>query len=143
MHALSLSLLPRLALVALHWVQHDLVGVVCPVALVTLAPIVAHRVSEDVASPAEVCRSDATSHVRVALQSVLGVLVPEVECAIGTCGGECTMDRVERDGVDRENVRGVAIRSGCGAVALETEVVGLLVLGNVLDRAATSMLPIA
>ena len=95
MHALPLSLLPRLALVALHRVQHDLVGVVCTVVLVALAPIVAHCVSKDVAGSAEVCRRNASTDVGVALQSVLGVLVPEVECAVCACGGESTMDGVE------------------------------------------------
>lgn len=100
MHALPLSLLPWLALVALHGVQHDLVGVVCAVVLVALAPVVAHRVSEDVSGPAEVCRGDASTNVGVALQSVLGVLVPEVECAVCTCSGEGAVNGVERDSVD-------------------------------------------
>jgi hypothetical protein len=136
MHALPLSLLPWLALITLHWVQHDLVGVVCTVVLVALAPVVAHCVSEDVAGSAEVCGGDASTDIRVALESVLGILVPEVERAVGARGGEGSVYGVERDGIDRENVLSVAIRCRRGAVAFEAEVVGLLVLGNVLDGTA-------
>jgi hypothetical protein len=100
MHHLPLSLLPRLALVTLHWVQHDLVGVVCTVVLVTLAPVVAYCVGEDGTVPAEVRSCDAAADIRVALQSVLGVLVPEVECAVRAGGGESAVNGVEGDGVD-------------------------------------------
>ena len=75
--------------------QHDLVGVVCPVALVTLAPVIADCVREDVTGPAEVCRGNAAANVRVSLQSVLGVLVPEVECAVCTSCGEGAVDGVK------------------------------------------------
>lgn len=117
--------------------KHDLVGVVGAVVLVALAPIVADRVGKDATGLVEVCRGNAATDVRVALQPVLGVLVPEVEGAVSAGCGECAVDGVEGDSVDGEDVLRVAVRGRGGAVALETEVVGLLVLGDVLDGAAT------
>lgn len=111
---------PGLALVSLDRVQHHLVGVVLAVRHVALAPVVAHSVRKDVTARIEGRGRDASSHGRVALKSVLSVLIPEVECAIATGRAECSVLRVEGDVVDRVDLRDVALRRV--AVALEREV---------------------
>lgn len=96
--SLFLSLLgarTRLAFVGLHWVQHEFDRLLLVVRLVALGPVIADSVSKDAAVAVEVGRSDGSADVRVALEPVLGVLVPEVECAVGASGREGAMLGVE------------------------------------------------
>lgn len=111
---------PGLALVALDGVEHDLVGVVLAVGHVALAPVVADGVREDGAARVEGGRRDAAADVRVPLEPVLRVLVPEVERAVATGRAEGPVLRVERDVVDGVHLGRVAL--GRVAVALEGEV---------------------
>ena len=62
--------------------QHDLVGILRRVERIPFAPVVADSVREDRTLPVEVGAADGAAHFRVAFESVLGVLVPEVECAV-------------------------------------------------------------
>lgn len=62
--------------------HHDLVLILQRVPRVALAPVVADGVGEDAAVVVEARRRDGAARRRVALQAVLGVFVPEVECAI-------------------------------------------------------------
>lgn len=80
--------------------QHNFVRVIGGVGGVALVPIVRNGVGEDGAIVVEVSAADASANLGVALQTVLGVLVPEVEGAVTTGGAEGTMNRVEGDGVD-------------------------------------------
>lgn len=100
--------------------QHDLDGVVLRIVLVALAPVVADGVGKDAAALVERRRRDAAADVGVALEAVLGVLVPEVERAVGAGGAEGAVDGVEGDGVDGVDVDGVV--DGGVAVALEGKV---------------------
>lgn len=100
--------------------QHHLDRVVLSVVLVALGPVVAYSIGEDGTVLVEGCGSDAATNVRVALETVLGVLVPEVECSIGTSSAECAMDRVERNIVDGVDI-GDAVGWGV-AMTLEREV---------------------
>lgn len=126
-----------LALVRLHRMQHDLVRVLLRVATVPFAPVVTHRVCENVAIPGEVGRADRAAHLGVALQPVLRVLVPEVKCSVGASCREGAVLRMEADGVDGEDVAGIAVRGVWLAVALEAEVVALVLLIDVLDGTAS------
>lgn len=110
----------RLALVLLHRVQHDLDRLRLCVSLVSLGPVVAYGVGEDVAVLVEVGRGDAAADVGVALESVLGVFVPEVERAVRAGRREGAVDGVERDVVDGVDAGNVSLRRV--AVALEGEV---------------------
>lgn len=102
--------------------QHDLVRVIRGVGGVALVPIVRDGVGEDGAVVVEVGAADASANLGVTLQTVLGVLVPEVEGAVTTGGAKGTMNRVEGDGVDRVDV-GLVTGVGCIlAMALEREV---------------------
>src|SRR5262249_40666666 len=74
-----------------------------------LAPVVADGVGEDGAGLVEGSCRDAPPDVRIALEPVLRVLVPEVEGSVGARRAEGAVDGVERDvvdGVDLEFVGG-------------------------------------
>ena len=101
--------------------QHDLVHQLWRVDAVSLAPIVAYGISKDGSVAVEVRRTDCAANSRISLKTVFGILVPEMEGAVTSCGAEGTMLWVERDGVYGENVGGLASR-WCLAVALEGEV---------------------
>ena len=117
--------------------QHDLVSSLLSVGGVAFAPVVADGVSEDVSSAVEAGSRDRTTNSRVTLETVLGVLVPEVESAVGASGAEGTVDRVESDRVDGENIADVTLGGGSLTVALEREVRGRVLLLDILDGATT------
>lgn len=77
----------------------DLDRVVLCVATETLAPVVTDGVGENVAVLAEACCDNAAADLGVALEAVLGVLVPKVESSVGTCSGEGAVLWVEGYGV--------------------------------------------
>lgn len=62
--------------------QHHLDGIALRTVLVALTPVVPDSISKDAARLAERGGRDAPSDVGVALETVLGVLVPEVEGAV-------------------------------------------------------------
>lgn len=110
--------------------QLDLDRILCVVAAVALAPVVANSVCEDVAGTREARCCDAAANLGVAFEAVLCVLVPEVERAVGAGGAEGAVHGVEGyrvDGVDFCDVAGCWVGL---AVAFEREVeaVWLLVL---------------
>lgn len=75
--------------------QHHLDRVVLRVVLVSLGPVVANSVCEDGTVLVELGRGDATANVGVSLQTMLSVLVPEVEGTVGTSRAECAVDGME------------------------------------------------
>lgn len=97
---------------------------------IALTPVVANGVGEDTAAAIEAGGGDAAADGGVALEAVLGVLVPEVEGAVGAGGGEGAVEGVEGDGVDGEDVGGVAGGGEGFAVAFEGEV-GTGLIGGV------------
>lgn len=113
---------PWLALLARDRVQLQLDWVLGVIPRVALAPVVADCVGEDVAVAGEGGGGDAAADLGVALEAVLGVLVPEVECAVGACGAECAVLGVEGDCVDGEDFDDVALGGVVLAMALEGEV---------------------
>jgi hypothetical protein len=70
-----------LGLVLLDGMQHDLVGVLRVVARMTLAPVVRNGIREDAAVPVECSSRNGSSNRWIALETVLGVLVP-VDCKL-------------------------------------------------------------
>lgn len=117
--------------------KHDLVWCLRGVCGVPLTPVVADGVRKNISVSVERSARDGSAHRRVSLQTVLGVLVPEVEGAVATRRAERTVDRVEGDGVDGVDVADIAVVRWRLTVALETEVrAGVLVL-DVLNGAAT------
>jgi len=100
--------------------KHNLDRILRRVVLVALAPVVGDGVGEDVTRLVEGGGNDAAADVGVALETVLGVLVPEVEGAVGASGAEGSVDGVEGDvvyGMDSDDVVGWGV-----AVAFEGEV---------------------
>ena len=79
--------------------QHNLINPSLPTLPIPLTPIIADRICKDIASPVEARRADGAADLRVALEAVLGVLVPEVEGAVAAGGGEGAVYGVEGDGV--------------------------------------------
>jgi hypothetical protein len=112
----------RFALIANDRVQFELDWVLWRIPGEALAPVVAYGVGKDVAVPGEGGCSDAASNLGVALETVLGVFVPEVEGAVATSCAEGAVLRVEGDCVDRVNFGHVARIGVLLAVALEREV---------------------
>jgi hypothetical protein len=100
----------------------DLDGVVLRVATKTLAPVVTDGVGKDVSVFAEACCDDAAADLGVSLETVLGVLVPEVEGTVGASGGEGAVLWVERNGVHGVDLRDVAVGGVLLAMALEGKV---------------------
>ncbi len=111
---------PRLALVWLDGVKHDFVGILRVVPLVSLGPVVGDGVGEDGTVLVELGGGDATADIRVALETVLRVLVPEVERAVRPGRGEGAVDGVEGYVVDGIDVGYGSL--GRVAVALEGEI---------------------
>lgn len=120
--------------------EFDLDGVVLRVATVALAPVVADGVGKDVSVLAEAGRDDAAADLGVALETVLGILVPEVEGTVGTSGGEGAVLGVEGDGVYRVDFGDVAVGGVLLAVALEGEVEATYGLDGVMDYVVVEML---
>eukprot|EP00327_Prymnesium_parvum_P045736 CAMPEP_0205865414 /NCGR_PEP_ID=MMETSP1083-20121108/7874_1 /ASSEMBLY_ACC=CAM_ASM_000430 /TAXON_ID=97485 /ORGANISM="Prymnesium parvum, Strain Texoma1" /LENGTH=234 /DNA_ID=CAMNT_0053227351 /DNA_START=252 /DNA_END=954 /DNA_ORIENTATION=+ len=105
--------------------QHQVVGA-WVVVLGALGPVVRHCVREDGAVAVE--RADGDGHRRLVerLEPLPRVLVPEVVRAVGAGGGERAEGGVEGDAVDGVDVLVLA-------VALEGEVLGAVVLVDVVD----------
>lgn len=113
---------PGLTFISNDRVQLDFDRVLRIVPTVPLAPIVADGVGKDVAGATKAGGGDAAADFRVAFETVLGVLVPEVECAVTTGGAEGAVDGVEGDCIYRVDFCDVTL-SGVGlAVAFEREV---------------------
>lgn len=88
--------------------QHHLKGIARCVLLVALAPVVADGIGENVARLAERRSRNAAPNFGISLETVLGVLVPEVKCAIRSGSAESSVDRMERD-VIHGVARGAAV----------------------------------
>jgi len=116
--------------------QHNLVGSLRGVGGVALAPVVADSVGEDASGTVESSRGDGSADGRVTLQTVLSILVPEVEGTVATGGAEGAVDGVEGNGIDRVDIADVAVGRRSLAVALEGEVGGLVLLLDVVNGAA-------
>lgn len=97
--------------------QHHLDGVILRVVLEALAPVVANGVGKDASRLVERRGRDAAAHVGVALETVLGILVPEVERAVRSRRAKGAVNRVERNVVDGVHVDHVV--DGRVTVALE------------------------
>ncbi len=126
-----------LALVVDNSMEHDLVRVLWVVGGVTLAPVVTDSVGEDVAVEGEGGGDDGAADGWVALETMLGVLVPEVEGSVGAGGAEGAVDWVERDGVDGVDVVDVGCRRI--TVALEGEVQAIEVSMYVSHRSLQNL----
>jgi hypothetical protein len=113
---------PWLTLVANDWMQLNLDWVLSVVPTVALTPIIANSVCKDVASAGKPSGGDASADLWVALETVLSVLVPEVEGAVAAGGAKGAVDGMEGDCIDRVDFCDVALGGVGLAVAFEGEV---------------------
>lgn len=125
-----------LCLIRSDRVQHDLVGSLLGIGGVTLAPVVADRVSEDISSAVESGGSDRASDSGVTLETVLRILIPEVESTVRTSSAEGAVNGVERDSVNGVDIADIAVCGRGFTVALEGEVGGGILLLDVLNSTA-------
>lgn len=86
---------PGFTLVVDDLVHHNLVRVLRRVLRVSLTPVVANGVGKDGSGVVEAGGGDGASSGGVTLETVLGVLVPEVECAVRASCAKGAVDRVE------------------------------------------------
>lgn len=116
--------------------QHDLVRDLLSIGRISLTPVVANGISEDISIATESSAGDGPANCRVSFETVLGVLIPEMESTVTAGSAEGAVDGVEADGVDGVNVCDVTGVGRRFAVALEGEVGGGVLLLDVLDSAA-------
>jgi len=112
----------RLALIRLDRVQHNLIRILRVIVSITLAPVVADGVGKDCARVVEVGRGDGAADLGVALETVLGVLVPEVKGSVATGCAERAVLGMEGDCVDCVDVCDVALIGHILAMTPEGEV---------------------
>lgn len=75
--------------------QHDLVGRLLRIARVSLAPIITNSICKDATIPVERRAGNGSTDIRIPFQSVLCVLIPEMESAVAASSAESAMNRVE------------------------------------------------
>ena len=97
--------------------QHDLDRIVLRVVLVALAPVVTNGIGEDAAILVERGGGDAAADGGVALESVLCVLVPEMERSVRASRTESAVLGMEGNVIHGVNVGDVVLR--CISVTLE------------------------
>lgn len=116
--------------------KHDFIGKLLSVGRVALAPVVAHGIGKDVSVAVERGAGDGASDGRIPLQTMLSILIPEVEGAVTAGGAEGAMDGVESDVVDGVDVVDVALAGWGLAMAFETKVGARVLLLDVLYSTA-------
>src|SRR4051794_32094031 len=100
----------------------------------SLAPVVADCVRKRIAIFVECGRSNRSSDFRVAFETMLGVLVPEVEGSIRAGCTESTVNGVEGNGVHGIDFGYIALGGVLLTVTSEREVkAGLLLAGSHLN----------
>lgn len=89
---------------------------------IPLTPIITYSIGKDIPIAVERCGANRASNLRVPLEPVLRILVPEMERAVAAGGAEGAVHRVERDGVDAVDFGDVAVGGVGLPVAFEGEV---------------------
>jgi len=118
-------------------VEHDFVRRLWRVVSIAFTPIIADCICKNVAIAVECCARDGTANGWVALQTMLCVLVPEVEGPITARSAEGPVDRVERDCIHSVDVADITGIGGRLAMAFEAKVrTGVFIL-HVLNSTAT------
>ena len=102
--------------------QHNLIHSLRSIESISLTPVVANGICKYGTSPVERRRADGSTDFGIAFKSMLGILVPEMECSITAGGAERTMYRMPRDVIDRINVGDIPTVGRSLAVAFERKV---------------------
>lgn len=90
-----------LTLLITRLMQHDFSRILRRIEREPLTPIVTDRIREDAAVLVKCGGGNRAANGWVALESRMGVLVPEVKRPVRAGGAEGTVDGVEGDGIDR------------------------------------------
>lgn len=114
--------------------QHNLTRILLVIELIPFAPIITDRIGENASRAIEVRCTDTAAHLWIALETMFGVLVPEVKGPVAAGSTEGAVHGVEGDGVDGVDVTAVVDR--VTTVAFEAEVVALVFVVDVLDSAS-------
>ena len=99
--------------------QHYLVGHLCRVEAVSFAPVIADGVGEDGAIPVEGGCADRATNFGISLETMFGILVPEVEGSVAACSAEGAVLRMEGDGVHGIDIGDVAAAWWCLSMTFE------------------------
>jgi hypothetical protein len=102
--------------------QFDLNRILRIIPTIPLTPIITDSIRKDVSRATKRRSGNAAADLRVTLETVLCVLVPEMEGAVGSRRAEGAVDGVEGDGVDGVDFGDVALRGVGLAMAFEGEV---------------------
>lgn len=102
--------------------QLDFDRIIRVVTSIPLTPVIANRVRENVAIAREAGCDNGATDLWVPFETVLCVLVPEVECSVRTGGAEGAVLRVEGDAVYRVDFGNVALIGVLLTMAFEGEV---------------------
>ena len=116
------NLRPRLTLIRLHRMQHDLINPLRRITRIPLTPIITNRIRKNIPIPIKRRARYRPPHLRIPLQSMLRIFIPEMKRAVRASGAESAVYGVEGDGVDGEDVAYVAGAGGVLAMAFEAEV---------------------
>lgn len=139
---IDLSLLatgPGFDLFRLDPVQHDLYSVLLRILLISLTPVIAYSICEDGTLSIEVCGCDGSTDGGVSFESMFGIAIPKVKGTIAPRSRESTVDRVERNGIDAEDIGYITVRTrsrGAISMAFEAEIVGRILLLDILNGAS-------
>ena len=73
------NLRPRLTLIRLHRMQHNLINPLRRIIRISLTPIITNRIRKNIPIPIKRRARYRAPHLRIPLQSMLRILVPEME----------------------------------------------------------------
>ena len=116
--------------------KHHLVGQLLGIGRVTLTPVVTHSISKDVPVTVESSAGDSSPNGWISFQTVLCILIPEMEGTVTASGAESAMDRVKGDVVNGVDVADVALVGRGLAVTFEAEVGARVLIFDILDGTA-------
>ena len=118
--------------------QHDLIGQLRRVRAIPLTPVITHTVSENIPLSRKVRGRYRPSDFGIPFQSVLSILVPEMERPVGASSAEGTVLRMEGYSVDGENVGIVAVANArlLSPMAFEREVRRAIFVFDILNGAS-------
>jgi len=130
------NLWPRLTLIRLHTMQHNLIRQLRRIHRVPFTPIITDGICKYSPTLVKRCSTNGPSNLRIPFQTMLRILVPEVECTVATCGTEGAVHGVETYCIDAVDVADIPRCWGGLAVAFEAEVGGRVFVLDVLNGAA-------
>lgn len=116
--------------------HHDLIGRLRRVICIPFTPIIANGIRENIPRLIKRGARNRAPDGRIPLQTMLGILIPEMERPIATRRAKRAVDGVKRNRVDRIHIADIACIRRAFAMAFETEIRAGVFILDVLDGAA-------